>query len=90
MCPDGTQYSQGTPDAPDATRCGAWVQDAQDAQDVESRLGESGCNMSVSDAGHLFADVVRNWLACLGYSGRGTISSDSKMGGLSCLIELSQ
>jgi len=57
MCPDGTQYRQGTPDAPDATRSGAWVQDAQDAQDVESRLGESGCNMSVSDAGHLFADV---------------------------------
>ena len=57
MCPDGTQYRQGTPDAPDATRCGTWVLDAQDAQDVESRLGESGCNMSVSDAGHLFADV---------------------------------
>jgi len=57
MCPDGTQYRQGTPDAPDATRSGAWIQDAQDAQDVESRLGESGCNMSVSDAGHLFADV---------------------------------
>ena len=57
MCSDGTQYRQGTPDAPDATRCGAWVQDAQDAQDIESRLGESGCNMSVSDAGHLFADV---------------------------------
>ena len=57
MCPDGTQYSQGTPDALDATRCGAWVQDEQDTQDVESRLGESGCNISVSDAGYLFADV---------------------------------
>jgi len=34
--------------------------------------------------------IVRNWLACLGYSVRGTISSDSKIGGLSCLIELSQ
>jgi len=58
MCPDGTQYRQGILDAPDATRSGAWVQDAQDAQDVESRLGESGCNMSVSDADHLFADVL--------------------------------
>ena len=61
MCPDGTQYRQGTPDAPDATRSGAWVQDAQDTQDVESRRGESGCNMSVSDEGHLFADVDREW-----------------------------
>jgi len=56
MCPDGTQYRQGSPDAPDATRCGAWVQDALDAQDVESSLGESGRDVSVSDAGHLFAD----------------------------------
>ena len=56
MCPDETQYRQETPDAPDATRCGAWV---QDAQDVEFRLGESGCNMSVSDPGHLFADAVK-------------------------------
>ena len=53
----GTQSRLGSPNAPDATRCGAWVQDRQDAQDVESKLGESGCNMSVSDAGHLFADV---------------------------------
>jgi len=34
--------------------------------------------------------IVRNWLACLGWFARGTISSDSKMGGLACLIELSQ
>ena len=38
----------------------------------------------------LSLQIVRNWLACLGYSMRGTISSDSRMGGLSCLIELSQ
>jgi len=38
----------------------------------------------------LSLQIVRNWLACLGYFVRGTISSDSKMGGLSCLIELSQ
>jgi len=38
----------------------------------------------------LSLQIVRNWLACLGYSVRDTISSDSKMGGLSCLIELSQ
>jgi len=31
MCPDGTQCRQGSPDAPDATRCGVWVLDAQDA-----------------------------------------------------------
>jgi len=58
MCPDGTQYRLGSPDAPDTTRCGAWVQDVLDAQDVEFRLGESGRTMSVSDAGHLFADVT--------------------------------
>jgi len=57
MCLDGTQCRQGSPDAPDATRYGTWVQDAQDAQDAESRLGESGRNTTVSDAGHLFADV---------------------------------
>jgi len=38
----------------------------------------------------LSLQIVRNWLACLGLFGRDTISSDSKMGGLSCLIELSQ
>jgi len=38
----------------------------------------------------LSLQIVRNWLAGLGYSVRGAISSDSKMGGLSCLIELSQ
>jgi len=38
----------------------------------------------------LSLQIVRNWLACLGYSVGGTISSDSKMSGLSCLIELSQ
>ena len=58
MCPDRTKCRQGSPDAPDATSWGAWVQDAQDAQDAESRLGESGRNTPVSDAGHLFADVV--------------------------------
>jgi len=56
MCPNGTQCRQGSPDAPDATRCGAWVQDAQDTQDAESRIGESGRNTTVSDAGYLFAD----------------------------------
>jgi len=56
MCPDGTKCRQGSPDAPDATSWGAWVQDAQDAQDAKSRLGESGRNTPVSDAGHLFAD----------------------------------
>jgi len=56
MCPDGTKCRQGSPDAPDATSWGAWVQDAQDAQDAASRLGESGRNTPVSDAGHLFAD----------------------------------
>jgi len=61
MCPDGTQCSQGPPDAADATRYGAWVQDAQDAQDAESRLGESGRNTTVSDAGHLFADEPSRW-----------------------------
>jgi len=58
MCPDGTQCRQGSPDAPDATRCGVLVQDAQDAQDAGSRLGESGRNTTGSDAGHLFADVA--------------------------------
>ena len=38
MGPDGTQYSQGSPDAADATRCLAWVQDAEEAQGAESRL----------------------------------------------------
>jgi len=38
----------------------------------------------------LSLQIVLNWLVCLGYSVRGTIPSDSKMGGLSCLIELSQ
>jgi len=58
MCLDGTQCRQGSPDAPDATRYGPWVQGAQDAQDAESRLGESGRNTTVSDAGYLFADVA--------------------------------
>jgi len=40
----------------------------------------------------LSLQIVRNWLACLGFKlfVSGTISSDSKMGGLSDLIELSQ
>jgi len=58
MCPDRTQCRQGSLDAPDATRCGVWVQDAQDAQDAGSRQGVSGRNTTLSDAGHLFADVV--------------------------------
>ena len=55
--PDGTQWRQGSPDAPDATRYVVGVQDAQDAQDAGSRRGESGRNTTVSDEGHLFADV---------------------------------
>jgi len=39
MCPDGTKYRQGTPDAPDATRRGVWVQDRQEAQDVQYSPG---------------------------------------------------
>jgi len=58
MCPDRTQCRLGSADAPDTTRYGAWVQDAQDVQDAESRLGESGCNTTVSDASHLFADAL--------------------------------
>ena len=38
----------------------------------------------------LSLQIVRNWLACLEWFVSGTISSDSKMGGLSPLIELSQ
>ena len=38
----------------------------------------------------LSLQIVRNWLACLESFIRGTISSDSKVGVLSCLIELSQ
>ena len=34
--------------------------------------------------------IVRNWLARLESFARLTISSDSKVGGLSCLIALSQ
>jgi len=58
MSLDGTQYRQRSQDAPDATRYGPWVQDAQVAQDPESRLGESGRNTTVSDASYLFADVI--------------------------------
>jgi len=54
MCQDGTQCRQGSLDAPDATRCGVLVQDAQDAQDAES---ESGRNTTVRDADYIFADV---------------------------------
>jgi len=57
ICPDRTQCRQGSLDGPpDATRCGAWARDAHDVQDAESRLVESGCNTTVSDAGHLLAD----------------------------------
>jgi len=38
----------------------------------------------------LSLQIVRNWLACLESFARITISSDSRVGGLSCLIELSQ
>ena len=38
----------------------------------------------------LSLQIVRDWLACLESFTRGTISSDSKVGGLSCFIELSQ
>jgi len=38
----------------------------------------------------LSLQIVRNWLARLESFARSTISSDSKVGGLSCLIELSQ
>jgi len=38
----------------------------------------------------LSLQIERNWLACLESFTRGTISSRSKVGGLSCLIELSQ
>jgi len=38
----------------------------------------------------LSLQIVQNWLACLEWFVRRTISSNSKMGGLSCLIELSQ
>jgi len=58
MCPDGTQCRQGSPDAPDATRSGAWVQDAQDEQDAESRLGESGYN-TTDQQKNLFLRVDR-------------------------------
>ena len=58
MCPDGTQCRQGSPDARDVTGCGVLVQNAQDAQDAGSRLGESGRNTTGSDTSHLFADVT--------------------------------
>jgi len=38
----------------------------------------------------LSLQIVRNWLACLESFTRGIISSDSKVGGLSRLIEQSQ
>jgi len=40
---------------PEATRCGIQVQDAQDAQDAESTLRESGHKTTESDVGWLFA-----------------------------------
>jgi len=60
MCPDGTQCRQGSLAAQDVTRCDALVQDAQDGQDAESK---SGRNTTVSNAEHLFADVIalRSW-----------------------------
>jgi len=56
MCPDGTQWRQGSLEALDATRCGAQVQDAQDAHGAES---ESGHNTMVVDADPRFADDRR-------------------------------
>ena len=38
----------------------------------------------------LSLQIVQNWLACLGWFVRGTISSDSKVGELAYLIKLSQ
>jgi len=38
----------------------------------------------------LSLQIVRNWLGSLIDRSKDTISSDSKMSGLSCLIELSQ
>ena len=61
MCLDWTQCRQGSSDALEATRYGSWVQEAQDAQDAESRLGESGRNTTISDAGLLFADASRRF-----------------------------
>ena len=61
MCPDGTQCRQGSLDAPDATRCCAQVQGAQDAQEAES---ESGRYTTVPDTDHPFADVARVILSC--------------------------
>ena len=40
--------------------------------------------------GVLSLQIVRNWLACLESFTSGIISSDSKVGGLSRFIELSQ
>jgi len=39
------------------TRYCAWVQEAQEAQEAEPTLGDSGCNTTVSDAGPVWADV---------------------------------
>jgi len=59
MCPDGNQSRQESLGAPDAITYGAWAQDAQDVQDAESRLVESGRNTTISDEGHLFTDRSR-------------------------------
>jgi len=36
----------------------------------------------------LSLQIVRNWLACLSNRSKDTISSDSNVGGLLCVIEL--
>ena len=59
----------------------------QQATTVVSCLCESRSFFSIG-MGVLSLQIVRDWLACL-FKG-GTISADSKIGGLSCLIELSQ
>jgi len=61
----------------------------QQATTVVSYVSESGFS-APRRRNILSLQIVRNWLACLGLFVIGTISSDSKMGGLSCLIELSQ
>jgi len=46
--------------------------------------------LSSKGMGVLSLHIVRNWLACLWWFARGTISIDSKVGGLAYWIELSQ
>ena len=59
----------------------------QQATTVVSCVCESRF-LAPTGRGVLSIQIVRDWLACLGGFVRDTIVSDSKMGGLSCLIEL--